>query len=475
MEPYRRWGRTARPVPSPPGTVFLWRGNDTHAVFLSPGRYLPVRRLIPSRIPILFDAICEPSHPCSGSGDAPGTGAAQPDLPAPDRRLESSQADSDFGNAVSSAGDVNGDGYDDVVVGAWMYDNGETDEGAAFLYYGSASGVQTPHVFMADGDLAAAYMAYRWLRQVMSTGTGMMISWWAHPITPWDRALWKVGFTFTTAPPADSRAQARILQGAPSEAFGYALAGEGDFNGDGFDDIAIGTYGISTYLCAFTMARREGIGTAPSWSAVGSTAYFGRSVDVAGDVNLDGYDDLIVGSSAARSTSTTARRPDWTRTAPARQATRATQTGRPAARIQPLRGVGEPGRRRERRWLRGHPGQPTGFDFLPVICSFPVLWLVDRLECQRQPSSREHNQCGLDAGLPGWASGDRLREQRRDITPTALTISSLASAGTSRHDLPTTSTSSWFGQRLAPAAGRAPDGYRIVRGFCSVSPRQPAT
>ena len=88
--------------------------------------------------------------------DAPAL--LQPDLPAPDRRLESSQADSDFGNAVSSAGDVNGDGYDDVLVGAWMYDNGETDEGAAFLYYGSASGVQTPHVFMADGDLAAAYM-----------------------------------------------------------------------------------------------------------------------------------------------------------------------------------------------------------------------------------------------------------------------------------------------------------------------------
>jgi len=34
---------------------------------------------------------------------------------------------------------VNGDGYSDVIVGAWVYDNGESNEGAAFLYTGSAS------------------------------------------------------------------------------------------------------------------------------------------------------------------------------------------------------------------------------------------------------------------------------------------------------------------------------------------------
>ena len=39
-----------------------------------------------------------------------------------------------FGSAVDGAGDVNGDGYDDVIVGACYYDNGQTNEGAAFVF-----------------------------------------------------------------------------------------------------------------------------------------------------------------------------------------------------------------------------------------------------------------------------------------------------------------------------------------------------
>ena len=50
-----------------------------------------------------------------------------------------------FGASVAGAGDVNGDGYDDVIVGAPHYDAGETDEGAAFVFLGSATGI-------ADGN-----------------------------------------------------------------------------------------------------------------------------------------------------------------------------------------------------------------------------------------------------------------------------------------------------------------------------------
>ena len=41
-----------------------------------------------------------------------------------------------MGVSVSGAGDVNGDGYADVIVGAPNYDAGETDEGAAFVFLG---------------------------------------------------------------------------------------------------------------------------------------------------------------------------------------------------------------------------------------------------------------------------------------------------------------------------------------------------
>ena len=46
---------------------------------------------------------------------------------------ESDQASAYFGYSVGTAGDVKGDGYDDVVVGAFGYDNGQINEGRAFL------------------------------------------------------------------------------------------------------------------------------------------------------------------------------------------------------------------------------------------------------------------------------------------------------------------------------------------------------
>ena len=56
---------------------------------------------------------------------------------------ESNQANAWFGYSVATAGDVNDDGYADVIVGAPTYDNGQTDEGRAFVYHGSASGLST--------------------------------------------------------------------------------------------------------------------------------------------------------------------------------------------------------------------------------------------------------------------------------------------------------------------------------------------
>jgi hypothetical protein len=65
-------------------------------------------------------------------------------------QLESNQAGALLGDSVSGAGDVNGDGYDDVIVGSNPYDAPSFDEGAAFVFLGSATGI-------ADGNPSTAH------------------------------------------------------------------------------------------------------------------------------------------------------------------------------------------------------------------------------------------------------------------------------------------------------------------------------
>jgi hypothetical protein len=70
-------------------------------------------------------------------GSASGIANGNPATAA--ARLESDQNNAGFGFAVAAAGDVNGDGFPDLIVGAPNYDNPQTDEGAAFVFYGNGN------------------------------------------------------------------------------------------------------------------------------------------------------------------------------------------------------------------------------------------------------------------------------------------------------------------------------------------------
>src|SRR5437773_4858126 len=69
---------------------------------------------------------------------------------------ESNQASANLGLSGSAAGDVNGDGYSDLVVSARNYDNGETNEGRAFLYLGSPTGLAKSPSWTVESNQANA-------------------------------------------------------------------------------------------------------------------------------------------------------------------------------------------------------------------------------------------------------------------------------------------------------------------------------
>jgi FG-GAP repeat. len=56
---------------------------------------------------------------------------------------EGNQANGAYGHAVASAGDVNGDGFDDVIVGMPKWDSVQVDEGRAIVYLGSVTGLSS--------------------------------------------------------------------------------------------------------------------------------------------------------------------------------------------------------------------------------------------------------------------------------------------------------------------------------------------
>ncbi|MEQ1675896.1 MAG: FG-GAP-like repeat-containing protein [Chitinophagaceae bacterium] len=221
-------------------------------------------------------------------------------------RLENNQAFSYLGGSVASAGDVNGDGYSDIIVGASLYDNGLTDEGAAFIYHGSAAGISTIAVTNVESNQAGALMG----NTVASAGdvNGDGYSDIIVGAVAYDNGQANEGaaFVYHGSATGISTTAATMLEANQANAgMGRSVASAGDVNGDGFSDVIVGAYlydnGETNEGAAFVYhgSYPAGISTTVAASRESNqvNAYFGNSVAAAGDVNGDGFGDIIVGAS----------------------------------------------------------------------------------------------------------------------------------------------------------------------------------
>ncbi|MBK7253027.1 MAG: FG-GAP repeat protein [Ignavibacteria bacterium] len=217
---------------------------------------------------------------------------------------EGNQASAEFGNSVSTAGDVNGDGYSDVIVGAFLYDNGQTDEGISFVYFGSASGLSLTSNWTAEGNQADARYGFSLSTAGDVNGDGYSdvivgAPYFHNGQTDEGRTFVYYGSASGLSLTSNWSAEGNQLQAL----FGESVSTAGDVNGDGYSDVIIGAYGFDNGQTNEGTAyvyhgSASGISLISNWSAEGNqvNAIFGYSVSTAGDVNGDGFSDVIIGA-----------------------------------------------------------------------------------------------------------------------------------------------------------------------------------
>lgn len=195
-----------------------------------------------------------------------------------------------FGHSVASVGDVNGDGYGDVAIAATA---SNTFSGGVFLYLGSAHGLVAPAGLFDVARLPVVASA----GDVDGDGYGDVL----------------VGDVAA----AQSNGAARVYRGGPSGLgapttltvpgpyayAGYAVAA-GDVNGDGYSDVVVGAPGRAPRVVVFA-GGPTGVSSSPMATLVDSyggpnnlsipNVNFGSVVAVAGDVDDDGFADVAVG------------------------------------------------------------------------------------------------------------------------------------------------------------------------------------
>lgn len=215
---------------------------------------------------------------------------------------DGSQAGAEFGIRIASAGDVNNDGIDDLVVGAFKYDDGVVDNGAAFVYTGPGF---TNSTLLSVNQAGAAFGAgVGGAGDLNNDGfDDVVIGAPNYDLNAGNPNTGAAYIYFGGAGAFDPVADATIIGPTQNDNMGAAVAGVGDVNIDGIDDLAIGVPrfnpgGFTDSGRVFVYFGGSNFNTTPDASLGLSQAAtaIGTAVAGPGDVNNDGIGDVVVGA-----------------------------------------------------------------------------------------------------------------------------------------------------------------------------------
>ena len=224
------------------------------------------------------------------------SGISDMSLASADAKLTGVDDADNAGTSVSTAGDTNGDGYDDILIGAPGV--------AAYLVLGSSTGISDMSLASADAILTGGYYT------LVSDAGDVNNDGYDDILIETDGVYLVLGSSTGISDMSLRGADATLAGEHADDEAGSSFSAAGDANGDGYDDVLVGapyekTGGLDAGAAYLALSSSSGISDMSLSGAdaklIGEAAgdYAGDSVASAGDVNNDGYADILVGAWAA--------------------------------------------------------------------------------------------------------------------------------------------------------------------------------
>ncbi|OYT17637.1 MAG: hypothetical protein B7C24_01645 [Bacteroidetes bacterium 4572_77] len=216
-------------------------------------------------------------------------GSTSPDNTADLEFYKDTNGCTDFAKTLSNAGDFNNDGYDDFMIGDPMYND---YNGAAYIYYGAENPDNIEDLLIeSDEEWEGLSISMNKAGDLNNDGISDII------LGATGSRTAKIYYGSTTP---DTQWDISLEGAGTDNWFGYSTSSAGDFNNDGFEDLIVGAYGYDHYRGRSYIyfggdeADNEADITLVSEDIEDSN--YGWSVAGIGDINNDGFDDVAVGA-----------------------------------------------------------------------------------------------------------------------------------------------------------------------------------